>query len=291
MSGRVSLKWLLILMAAVLVLTALVWVQAPDARVHVSFLDVGQGDAILIQQGSTQVLIDGGPSPQAIALELGRRLPFWDRTIELVVLTHPHDDHLTGLLEVLKHYRVGQVLYPLMEGISDDEYNPDLYAEWLRLISNKNIKPTYAQAYQELSLGQMVIDVLNPPQKPLIGTESDVDNASVVLDVRVGKVSFLLAGDLMSEGENELLMSRLVPACTVLKVAHHGSASSTTAEFLSTVDPQIAVISAGADNDYGLPSQEVVDRLAARLGTENIYRTDEHGTVEFITDGERLWVK
>ena len=96
-------------------LTSAAAITMPDDELHVSFLDIGQGDAILIQQGSQQVLIDGGPSPQTLARELGDRMPFWDRTIELVVLTHPHDDHLSGLVEVLKRYRVEQVLYPDLE--------------------------------------------------------------------------------------------------------------------------------------------------------------------------------
>ena len=90
----------------------------PDDKLHISFLDVGEGDAILIQRGSQQVLVDGGPSPQELSVGLGDKMPFWDRTIELVILTHPHADHLTGLVEVLKRYKVEQVLYP------DLEYEP-----------------------------------------------------------------------------------------------------------------------------------------------------------------------
>jgi competence protein ComEC len=124
---------------------------------------------------------------------------------------------------------------------------------------------------------------------PLTGTESDVDNNGVVLQVRAGDISFLVTGDLMQEGEQELSCERLLPQSTVLKVAHHGSDTSTTDEFLNVLMPQIAIISVG-QNDYGHPTPEVVDRLAGRLRAANVYRTDERGTIEFITDGQRLWV-
>ena len=257
---------------------------------HVYFLDVGQGDATLIRQGNFDILIDGGPSPQAIGSELGRILPLWDRSIELVVMTHPHADHLAGLVEVLKRYTVGQVLYPDVSYASTEDYDEALFAEWLSLIRQKNIEATLAQAYEELSVGEIVIDVLNPPAAPLSDTQSDIDNNAVVLNIKTGDFSFLITGDLMREGENQIAYERLLTQVSVLKVAHHGSDTSTTGTFLNVAAPQVAVISVG-ENDYGHPSLEVLDRLKARLGAQNVYRTDQRGTIEFITDGKRLWVK
>jgi competence protein ComEC len=135
------------------------------------------------------------------------------------------------------------------------------------------------------------MEVLNPPVNPLSGSESDLDNNSIVLHLRDGKVSFLLAADIMRDTEWELVRERADLPGTVLKVAHHGSATSTTPEFLAVVNPQTVVISCGADNKFGLPNQEVVSRLVQKLGEGNIYRTDEQGTIEFITDGKRLWVE
>jgi len=258
----------------------------PDNNLHVSFLDVGQGDAILIQKGNQQVLIDGGPSPQAIGLELGRKMPFWDRTIELMILTHPSADHITGLVEVLNRYQVKQVLYP------DVAFDSGIYDEWLRLVEEKKTKSTLAQVGQQIDLGNEVsIEVLNPQSPPLTSTDSDVDNNAAILHLSMGEVSFLLTADMMWEAELELIMQRANLKRTVLKVGHHGSDTSTTTEFLAVVNPQLAVISVGADNEFGHPRDEVLSRLEDRLGTENIYRTDEDGTVEFITDGERLWVR
>jgi competence protein ComEC len=133
--------------------------------------------------------------------------------------------------------------------------------------------------------------VVNPPSPLLSDTESDIDNNSVVLEVSLGKVSFLLTADIEQEAEFGLITHRAVHSSTVLKVAHHGSDTSTTAEFLATVNPRLAVITVGADNRFGHPSDEVMNRLEEKPGPESIYRTDEHGTIEFITDGDRLWVK
>lgn len=280
-----ALRWLAVPLALSVILVSAVVAARPDDRLHVSFLDVGQGDAILISKGSYQVLIDGGPSARAINLELSEQMPFWDRTIELVVLTHPHDDHITGLVEVLENYRVEQVLSP------DIDCDLSAYDEWLRLIEEKDIESTAALAGQRIEFDGVVIEVLNPQDPPLSGTDSDDDNNGVVLYLSFGDVSFLLTTDIMWQAEFELITQRAIPRCTVMKVGHHGSATSTTEEFLAVASPQIAVISVGADNDYGHPNDEVIHRLEEEIGAGNIYRTDENGTIEFITDGDRLWLE
>ncbi len=278
-------KWVI---SPLLVVAILVWLAAatmPDDNLHISFLNVGQGDAVLIQRGSQQILVDGGPVPQAIGLALGKKMPFWDRTIDLVVLTHPHNDHVTGLVEVLHRYKVKQVLYTNMD------FKSDIYDEWLDLVGEKDIKYTLAQAGQQINHGEVMVEVLNPQIPLLTGTESDIDNNGIVLRLKIGEVSFLLTADIMWEAEFELITCRANLTSTVLKVAHHGSGTSTTSEFLAVVSPQLAIISVGEGNPFGHPSDEVMGRLEQKLGQENIYRTDEHGTIEFITDGERLWVR
>jgi len=284
--AKLPRKWVIPSLLSAAILVSVAAATMPDNNLHISFLDVGQGDAILIHKGNQQVLIDGGPSPQAITLELSQKMPFWDRTIELVVLTHPSADHVTGLVEVLNRYQVKQVLYP------DLDYDSSIYKEWLDLVDEKDIKYTIAQAGQEIDLGDgVVIEVLNPRITPLSDTESDVDNNGVVLRVTGGEVSFLLTADIMWEAEFELITHRASLNSTGLKVAHHGSDTSTTPEFLAVVDPTLAIISVGEDNPFGHPNPEVMARLTQKSGSENIYRTDENGTIEFITDGERLWVK
>jgi competence protein ComEC len=258
----------------------------PDDDLRVSFLDVGEGDAVLIQQGSKQVLVDGGPSPQAITLALSREMPFWDRTIDLLVLTHPHQDHLAGLVDVMRRYKVERVLYPAID------YASPMYDGLFRLITEKGVKSTAARAGQRLDLGAGAwLEVLNPPEALLSGTESDIDNNSVVLRLSDGAVSFILTGDIMREAEWDLIRGRAAIASTVIKVAHHGSDTSTSPEFLAVAGPRAAVVSCGAGNKFGHPFAAVLNRLEGKVGAGNIFRTDKQGTIDFTTDGKRLWVK
>jgi competence protein ComEC len=281
-----SRKWLILPFLIVAILVWSVALTTPDDKLHVSFLDVGQGDSILIQTPNGQdILIDGGPDPQKINLELSKKLPFWDRTIDLVVCTQPHADHVIGLLEVIQRYKVGQALEP------EVSYNSSIYREWCNLVEDKGIEYNIACAGQEIDLGNgITMEVLNPPEDLFEGTSHDVDNNGLVLRLSWGLVSFLFTADIREETEFELIGQRANLKSTVLKVAHHGSETSTTSQFLAAVDPEVAVISVGADNPFGHPSPEVVERLIDRLGEDNVYRTDEDGTVELITDGKRLWV-
>lgn len=281
------LKWLIPPLLLVAILVWAVVLTTPDDNLHVTFFNVGQGDAILIQTPDHQnILVDGGPSPQAISLELGGKLPFWDRTVDLMVSTQPHADHITGLVEVLQRHEVKQVLEP---GVS---YSSCVYQEWLAIVDEKGIKHGMAKAGQEIDLGGGVkIEVLNPPGQFFEGTSADVDNNGVVLRLSWGEISFLLTADIRWEGEFELIKQRANLRSSVLKVAHHGSKTSTTPQFLVVVDSQIAVISVGADNTFGHPCDEVVERLRERLGEDSVYLTSQNGTIEFITDGEKLWVK
>jgi competence protein ComEC len=282
-----SLKWLVLPLLIVAILVWSIALTQPDGKLHVSFLDVGQGDAILIRTPSGQdILIDGGPDPQKISLELSEKLPFWDRTIDLIVCTQPQADHVTGLVEVLHIYEVKRVVEP---GVS---YNSSIYREWLRLIADKEIEYNIARAGQEIDLGSGIgLQVLNPPENLFKNTSHDVDNSGIVLKLTWNKVSFLFTADIRTEAEFDLIGQRADLRSTVLKVPHHGSKTSTSSQFLAAVDPEVAVICVGADNPFGHPSHEVWDRLTGTLGEDNVYRTDEDGTIEFISDGERLWLK
>jgi competence protein ComEC len=263
---------------------ALVWIAAittPDSRLHVCFLDVGQGDAIFIETTSGQhILIDGGSVDGDIVSRLGKKLSFWERDIDLVVLTHPHEDHLGGLVDVLKRYDVKKILeHPV-------EYDSMIYREWESLVDMKGVKRTIAETGQRIELDDGVeLEVLHAPGDKF--ENNSIDNGSLVLRLVYGDISFILASDIYEEAELSLLDSRYNLTSTVLKVAHHGSDSSSCTEFLSVVKPQVAVISVGADNPFGHPSPEVVSRLSST----HLYRTDRQGTVELITDGKRLWMK
>ena len=273
-----------------LIATILIWatiITLPDKYLHVSFLDVGQGDAILVQTPDGQnILIDGGPSPQALCLELSKKLPFWERTIDLVISTQPQADHITGLIEILRRYKVKQIIE------ADVNYSSAIYQEWLDVINNNHVKHSTVEAGQIIDLGNDIrIEVLNPPLELFEGTSSNTDNNGLVLKLGCGQISFLFTADIRREAELNLIMQRANLRSTVLKVAHHGSNTSTSIKFLSLADPEIAVISVGSENSYGHPHAEVINILVSDIGDDRIYRTDIAGTIELITDGNRLWLK
>jgi competence protein ComEC len=292
-TANVQTKFILGASAVLLILAFSAQRGLPDGKLHVTFLDVGQGDAIFIQTPSgKQILVDGGPSETALLSQLGRRMPFWDRTLDVILLTHPDSDHVNGLVGVLERYRVDMVIHRQIE------MDSETYAYWLALVADEG-----ATVYQGEAGLQMTLDtglemiVLHPG----VGLWEDANNNSVVTRLTYGQVSLLLPGDIEAEVERQLVgVIRESPLptplqSTVLKVPHHGSCSSTTQAFLEAVDPEVVVISVGADNRFGHPCEEVLERLELALseaeGGLPLYRTDEHGAVEFVSDGMQMWVE
>ncbi len=244
-------------------------------KVRIDFLDVGQGSAILVEApNSNQVLIDGGPS-DAVLAKLGENLPLGDRQIELVILTHPDSDHLSGLIEVLKRYEVGRILE---SGIAD---NSAEYQVWNDLIAEKKIPVIFAQAGQTVKVADnLAIKILYPLAK-INGQDFKNTNAtSLVGKIIYGQNSVLFTGDAEEQTEQPLLLIGADLKADILVVGHHGSKTSTSAEFLATVAPQIAVIQVGLKNKYGHPTPEVL----ARLKGVNIFRTDLDKDVDFECD-------
>jgi competence protein ComEC len=275
------------LLGALAFLAMVAWLalrQASDGRLHVFFLDVGQGDAILVQTpDGRRILIDGGPDPTALLSELGRVVPFWDRSLDLVVLTHPDSDHLTGLLAVLERHQVARVLEPSQADIAP------LAASWRERLEHDHIPRTIAQRGMSISQGDVLLTVLHPGLKPLTGAASDANNNSIMLRIDYGATSLLLAGDAESEAEAEMLKAGVPLRANLLKVAHHGSNGSTSAAFLAAVSPREAVIQVGANNSFGHPARELLERLADARA--EILRTDKHGRIEVVSDGREFVVK
>ena len=266
---------------------AILWfrvVDGPDGYLRVHFLDIGQGDSILVVTPSgRQALIDGGPDGDIVSQALADTLPGGDRSLDLVVMTHLDSDHSNGLLEVLDRYTVGAVLSgPQPPG-------NEMRAQWEDRLERHGIAPVEVRAGYVIELDDGVeLQALNPPREGLSG---DSNNDSIVLRLTYGEVSFLLAADIESGAEERLVDSGVELQSTVLKAAHHGSKTSTTDGFLDAVNPAIAVVSAGLDNAYGHPDPVVIERLEAVVGTGNVYRTDRDGSVEVVSNGATAWVR
>jgi len=268
--------------------------QTQDLRVD--FLDVGQGDSVFIETPEGhQILIDGGPG-SAVLGKLSKVMPFWDKTIDLVILTHPEADHMQGILAILQRYKVDNFLWTGV--IKNDAENKQLAvllekaqepkSSFLAVLSGaEGTKIVTVSAGQKIKAGKVLIDILYP-FKSLAGKElkNTSNDTGIVSKIIFGSNSFLFTGDISSAAEKELVNSGKDISSDVLKVAHHGSKYSTSDAFLSAVKSEIAVISVGAKNTYGHPTPEVLQRLE-KSGIK-VLRTDKDGDVDFVSDGENI---
>lgn len=247
---------------------------------QVDVLDVGQGDAILLRTpGAKAVLIDAGTGQVGeAALPLLQEIGV--NTLDLVVATHPHADHIGGMDEVL-----GSIPARLLidNGLP---HSTDTYDKLMKLVETKGIKYKSAKAGQIYRLdGGVKLEVLNPTGDPITGTRSDLNANSVVVRATHGKNCFLFTGDAEAETEERLLANKVQP-CDVLKAAHHGSRYASSTEFLAAVKPQAVLISLGAGNEYGHPDPEAVARYEATKAS--IFRTDQDGNLHAESDGTRV---
>src|SRR3989339_2044008 len=245
----------------------------------VAFLDVGQGDAIFVEApNGNQVLIDGGPN-KAVLRELSKQMPFYDRTIDGIVITHPHLDHYGGLVDVLDNYKIN---FETDSGNDNPESKGfDIYA---RKLEEEKAKRIFAKRGMRVNLDEgLYLDIL----LPVINKKGmSAHDEMVVARLVYGNNSFLLTGDMEDNLESFLLSFGGSIKSDVLKVGHHGSKTSTSEKFLGNVSPDLAVISAGKNNKYGHPHKEVTERLA-RFEIP-VLRTDEKGTIILKSDGEKI---
>jgi competence protein ComEC len=252
---------------------------------HVWFLDVGQGDSILIQTpDGANVLADGGPSGSVILEKLADRLPFFGKKIDLIVLTHPHSDHLNGLVEVLKKYKVDAVM---MTGI---EYNNSYYEEFFREVclgSNDAVaaggaddcpRVFIANASQDFRFGNVYFDVIYPFYSVAGETFEDVNDSSIAMRVSYGSHAILLAGDDSAAVEKEILARGFNVSAEIFKASHHGSKTANSLPFLQAVSPSEVVIQVGAGNQFGHPHAEALG-VFGEVGVREIRRNDEEGDV------------
>jgi len=297
-SMKMERKYILIFAGFLVALNFFCWKEvfllSQRQKLMVDFLDVGQGDSAFIQTpGGHQIMIDGGPDVSS-SVKLSSLMPFWDRDLDLVILTHPESDHMQGLLDILQRYKADYILWSGIKKTAAE------YDQWMNVLAKQKkmgAKILIAQAGLEISApggpasgGKAVlIDILYPLES-LEGKEmkSTSNDSCVVSKISYGKNSFLFTGDIDSTAEKALSNSyELAELKTdVLKVAHHGSKYSTSDLFLQNVQPKIAVISVGAKNTYGHPTPEVLKRLQ-NIGA-NILRTDQKGDITILSNANNL---
>lgn len=266
--------------AVLLYVTAVTWYLARrPALLTVVVCDVGQGDAILIRTPSGQdILVDGGRTDAAVLACLGRHLPPWDRTIELVILSHGDADHVGGLPQVAARYRIVEAIF---SGVESDT---QVYRAWVGSLQRQGVAQRAVAAGDTLDLGDGVhADVVWPGPG---ADRTNTNESSVVIRLAYASSSLLLTGDIGAGTERAIVATGQDIAAQLLKVAHHGSRHSSDPGFLAAVHPDVALISVGAENSYGHPGSEALERLAA-AGVAT-YRTDRSGDLVWRTDG-RTW--
>ncbi|MCL2572529.1 MAG: MBL fold metallo-hydrolase [Defluviitaleaceae bacterium] len=245
-----------------------------DNEIIVAFLDVGQGDSILIWSRDNAVLIDGGEFRQRdVVMGYIRRAGI--SRLDYVIATHPHSDHIGGLVGVLGQVEVGQVLMP------DVVHTTATFENFISIIENNQISVASPEVGERFQAGIIEFIVLAP--QPVAGNLND---ASLVVRMQHGETSFIFTGDAEAASERAMVVSGLDLNSDVLKVGHHGSRTSTTAAFLDAVSPRAAVISVGANNQFGHPHADVMTRLYERGIV--VYRTDDMGTIMMATNGEKI---
>ena len=267
---------------------SILWHQAaegPDGRLQVDIFDVGQGDSILVTTPTgRRMLVDGGPDVDSATRALSNAAD--GRALDLVVLTHLDADHSRGLLKVLDRYEVGAVL------VGAADHDAALGPQWQSQLARHEVFSVRVHdGYQVHLDAGVTLDVLNPASAEVRSRGADANNDGVVLRLAYDSMSFLLAADIERETEARLANRQDRLASMVIKVAHHGSSTSSTEAFLSGVAPKVAVISVGSDNSFGHPSPEVVDRLETLVSPSGLFRTDRDGDVRLLTDGAALWVE
>ncbi|MGN0144779.1 MAG: ComEC/Rec2 family competence protein [Clostridium sp.] len=244
-----------------------------DLKVH--FIDVGQADSILIQQGNENMLIDAGNNDDEETLK-NYLNKLGIKKFTYVVGTHAHEDHIGSLDYIINSYEIGRVYFPKISAATKTFENV------VKAVKNKDMKFTVPSVGDTFNIGDAKCTVLAPNSSKY----EDANNYSIVIKLEYKNTSFIFTGDAEDVSEKEMLDKGLDLRADVLKAGHHGSSSSSTNEFLDAVNPKYAVISVGKDNDYGHPNKETLDKLNARK--IKVYRTDESGTIIAESDGDNI---
>jgi len=269
--------------------------QFPDNNLHIIACNVGQGDAILVTLGNTQILTDGGPDKSVVDC-LGKFMPFWDREIELVISTHPDSDHSTGLVTVLQGYKVDKIL------INPIDPGTHVYKALVSEVGGRGVAVINPVSGMQLGVGLIHLDILNPTADLFDGLDTtnggdklskyedvkDTNLYSIVYRLSFKNFSGIFAGDAQPKVLNNLAAEYPNLHAEYIKIPHHGSVNGLTEDFLKAVMPKIALISVGK-NQWGFPKPEILEMLG-KYNVETL-RTDTKGDIELVSDGEGYWVK
>ncbi len=258
--------------------------SSSNEQLTVHFIDVGQGDSILLDLGEVEVLIDGGDRSPGVVPYLNN---FIDGALEVMVATHPHADHIGSLIEVLKNFEVAEIWH-------NGEYNTSVtYSDFIIAVNTEGaVVHDNTKRGDVITAGELSFNVLNP-----LTLDGSTNNNSIVLSLSYGDIDFLFMGDAEQEAEADMLLSSIVPVpenVEILKVGHHGSRTASSELFLEYVDPETAIYMAGEGNSYYHPHAETIQALN-NLNVD-IYGTDKFGNIVVITDGitykietEKVW--
>lgn len=243
----------------------------PVVELKVHFIDVGQGDSILIDYGDTEVLIDGGDRSPGVVTYLS---DYVDGAIEVMVATHPHADHIGGLIAVLGQYEVEEIWH------NGDSSTSKTYQDFMDAVQSDNAEVNIARLHDVIQAGGLSLKVHHPAD-----LSGSTNNNSIVLHLAYGTVDFLFMGDAEAKAERHMMMlsSLRVPEVEILKVGHHGSRTSSSKDFLSITSPEVAIYMAGEGNTYGHPHEETIEALDS-IGAA-IYGTDIYGSITVTTNG------
>ncbi len=283
----------LLLLLSLLIIAIL---QLPDGNLHIISCDVGQGDATLIIYKNIQLLTDGGPDNKVVNC-LGRHLPFWDRKLEMVIATHPDSDHITGLSEVIKRYKVKNLLInPIDSGTPNDRM-------LISTVGSSRVNVVNPMDKQKYMLDLMSLDIVNPTDAEynseiIQNVNSKLDKYIKVKDTNLYSIVYILSfkkfrglftGDMTPATSDSLAAGQLDLHVDYIKTPHHGSKNGLTQNLLEKIRPKVATISVGKDNQWGFPSPSILEIL--KKYNVKVLRTDLLGDIEYITDGNKYWLK